>query len=89
MKLFDLFRKPVVESDHSDGCEFCDAVKRFGRSGEKKVEFESGEKCAVEIINESRVEGRKCYSLNASNNAVWTELPIKYCPFCGKRLGAK
>lgn len=70
------------------GCGYCRAVATAGRSGEKTVNFVDGSSVKVEIINESKVPNRLCYTLNIMNDpdVGWGDVPIKYCPFCGKSL---
>lgn len=79
--------QPATEYE-KPGCRFCRAVKTAGRSGEKEVKFVDGDSATVEIINESHVEGRMCYTLNVMNDPEvgWNEIPIKYCPFCSRPL---
>ena len=73
------------------GCKFCRAVITAGRSGEKEICFVDGDSVKVEIINESHINGRMCYTLNIMNNPEigWSDIPIKYCPFCGRNLRRK
>lgn len=100
MKFFQRFKKkkepvapitPQVVKPVKKECPYCSLVKTAGRSGTKVTKFDDGTRIKVEIINESNVEGRGCYSLNiqSSPNASWAELPITHCPFCGHRLGGK
>ena len=95
MKLFDLFRNkeelPAKECDHPSpkpGCTFCRAVGTAGRSGEKKISFMDGSSVKVEIINESNIEGRGCYTFNILNDESigWADVPIRCCPYCGASL---
>lgn len=69
-------------------CTVCSAVRTAGRSGEKVIKFVNGDAARVEIINESKVPGRMCYTLNIMNDpdVGWNEVPIKYCPWCGKSV---
>lgn len=98
MKIFDLFRDkeelPAKECDHPSpkpGCKFCKAVRTAGRSGEKEISFVDGSQVKVEIINESNIDGRLCYSLNIMNDPSigWADVPIRFCPFCGRNLRRK
>lgn len=70
------------------GCKFCRAVITAGRSGEKEISFLDGSKVKVEIINESHVDGRGCYTLNILNDTEvgWADVPIRYCPYCARPL---
>lgn len=92
MKLKDLFRKKSVEPEKKPekkaGCSLCRPVATSGRSGEQVMHFVDDDEVTVEIINQSNVEGRLCYSLFIMNDAEcgWNEMPIKYCPRCGISL---
>ena len=84
--------KPAAPKTPQNGewrsCTFCSAVKTAGRSGEKSFRYVNGDPVTVEIINESHVSGRMCYTLNISNDldVGWSDVPIKFCPFCGRSL---
>lgn len=69
-------------------CRLCKDVPSQGRSGEVTINFVDGEKATVEIVNQSKVEGRLCYSLFIQNEPEigFTEMPIKCCPLCGANL---
>ena len=84
-------KKPVKQPAQKKECPYCSLVKTAGRSGTKIAKFVDGTRVKVEIINESNVPERECYSLNIQNNphSSWSELPITHCPFCGHRLGGK
>ena len=79
-------KKAVANS--KPGCKYCRAVITAGRSGEKEIEFANGDTAKVEIINESKVPGRMCYTLNILNDPEvgWNDIPIRNCPFCGRSL---
>jgi len=107
MKLFNLFKKkPILmtpetniggdarfeeKNSEKPGCRFCRAVITAGRSGEKELSFIDGDTAKVEIINESNIDGRMCYTLNIMNDPEigWNDIPIKFCPFCGRNLRRK
>ena len=78
--------KPVKKTVRQ--CAVCSAVRTAGRSGEKTIKFVNGDTAKVEIINESKVPSRMCYNLNIMNDpdVGWNEVPIKYCPWCGKSV---
>ena len=86
--------EPVVETPLKSkpapkpSCKYCSQVANAGRSGEKVVNFVDGTGAKVEIINESNVPNRLCYTLNIMNdpNVGWADIPVKYCPFCGRSL---
>ena len=94
MKLLDKIRGKKVEyrtyvpADIPVDCPVCKFVKTSGRSGEKSVHFGEDETAKIEIINESHVPGRKCYSFNICNDKKvgWCDAPISYCPYCGRKL---
>lgn len=69
-------------------CPMCSAVKTAGRSGEKTLHFVNDDVVKIEIINESNVPGRMCYTLNTMNDPEigWNDVPIKFCPWCGGSL---
>lgn len=89
-KIGNMFKKKEehVQLLEKPGCPMCRLVKTSGRSGEKSVQFLDGSKVMVEIINESNVDGRGCYTLNILNDIKtgWADVPIKYCPYCGCAL---
>lgn len=103
MKLFNLFKnKPILITPETDikgdgrqnkepRCNFCDPVYTAGRSGEKELRYDDGSIATIEIINEKGVNGRGRYTMNILNDLEvgWADAPIKYCPYCGKRLGRK
>lgn len=69
-------------------CRLCSKVPAQGRSGEVTIKFLDGDTATVEIVNQSGVDGRACYSLFVQNEKEigFTEMPIKYCPNCGASL---
>lgn len=89
-KLRNMFKKEEehVQLPEKPGCSMCRLVKTAGRSGEKEVQFLDKSKVKVEIINESNIEGRGCYTLNILNdpNIGWADVPIRCCPYCGCAL---
>lgn len=80
-----------VDGDGSLGCKLCSLVPSQGRSGERTVKFPEGKKITVEIVNESKVPSKGCFTLYIQDRpgAEWTEMPIRCCPLCGERLGGK
>lgn len=93
-----LFRKPAPTQPTPEPvkkaakpCPVCQLVASAGRSGEKKLKFKNGEKATVEIINQKGVPGRECYTLCMFRypGVGEVEVPIRYCPWCSRRLGGK
>lgn len=87
----NMFKPTPVEPTQEPGCRFCKAVATAGRSGEKTIKFVGGETATVEVINETHVDGKLCYTLYVMNDPEigWNEVPIKFCPFCSKPLRRK
>ena len=98
MNLKDLFKKkptyrpkpeiPEEQIAPKKLCRLCGKVPYQGRSGEITINFVDGETSTVEIINQTNIEGRNCYSLFVMNDPAvgWNEVPIKFCPSCGRNL---
>lgn len=90
MMLSKLFKKKEEEKpeEKPNRCRLCGLVASAGRSGEKFVKFADGDSVKVEIVNESGIPGRLCYTLNLMDDAElgWVTMPIRYCPLCGKSL---
>ena len=84
-----VFKKKTTEPVNS--CQVCKMLSSAGRSGEKTVKFVDGDAVKIEIINESNIPGRMCYTLNLLDDAElgWISVPIRNCPWCGARLRRK
>ena len=87
----DLLNSTVTEEKTPEPCKVCKLVPTAGRGGVKTVKFPNGDKVKVEIVNMSGVEDRKCFVLDimVDEFSGWQELPIKYCPFCSRKLESK
>lgn len=87
-KRFEAKKPPMPKEAPKKTCRLCSKVASQGRSGEVKLKFIDGEEATVEIVNQSGVEDRLCYSLFVQNEKEigFTEMPIRFCPFCGKSL---
>ena len=72
-------------------CLLCGNVPTMGRGGERIIKFVSGETITAEIVNESNVPGKMCYTLYLMDDPElgWVEMPIRCCPRCGKVLRKK
>lgn len=85
----DYIPAPIPEEAPAKApCRLCSKVPAQGRSGEVTIKFLDGDTATVEIVNQSGVDGRECYSLFVQNEKEigFTEMPIKYCPSCGRSL---
>lgn len=70
-------------------CPICSKVASCGTSGEKLLKFINGDPVNIEIIDERNSVNRQCFTLNIMNDPKvgWSDVPIKYCPYCSKKLG--
>lgn len=85
-------KPPMPEKPKTEkSCRFCKLVSSQGRSGEISGTFLDGDPYTAEIINQTGVDGRECYTLFIQNDSAvgFNEMPIKYCPGCGRNLKRK
>lgn len=79
--------KPVPET--KPGCTHCRSLKKGKISGgSRTLHFVTGEEVKVEILDERAVGNRRCFTLNVLNDPQigWADVPIKYCPYCARKL---
>lgn len=69
-------------------CHLCKLLASQGRTGEISGTFLDGDPYTAEIMNQTGVDGRECYTLFIQNDSAvgFNEMPIKFCPNCGKSL---
>lgn len=88
----DVNKPPMPEKPKTErSCRFCKLVSSQGRSGEISGTFLDGDPYTAEIMNQTGVDGRECYTLFIQNDSAigFNEMPIKFCPNCGRNLKRK